>query len=114
MDVERVLFILMVQDMDRAVDFYTNVVGFRRRSVSPRWSEPAFGDFTLALRIGSGEMKGTGLSFTVADLDSACREVEAGGGKVIKAPFAGDIAGLRLALVADSEGNNLEFGQHTG
>ena len=108
---------LMVQDMERAVSFYTNVIGFRRRSVDPRWSELAFGDFTLALHIedgeSGGERKSTGLSFTLRDLDSACREVEAAGGTVINPPHETHIEGLRLAVVADSEGNNLELGEHT-
>ncbi len=91
------MYLLMVQDMDRAVDFYTNVIGFQKRSASPGWSELAFGDFTLALHGGgSGEGKKTGLSFTASDLDSACEEVEAAGGKVIKAPYEGPVAGLRL------------------
>ena len=116
MEVEQVMYILMVRDMDRAVDFYTGVIGFRGRSVTPRWSELAFGDFTLALHIDDGdggERKSIGLSFTVRDLDSVCREVEAAGGKVINAPHDGDIEGLREAVVADSEGNRLEFGEHT-
>jgi predicted enzyme related to lactoylglutathione lyase len=112
MDIEQVLYMLMVEDMGRSVDFDTNVIGFRERSVSPQWSELAFGDFTLALHVGEAQSKSTGLSFTVNDLDLACKEVEAGGGKVVKGPFDGDIAGLRLAVVADSEGNVLEFGQH--
>ena len=116
MEVEQVLYMLMVKDMERAVDFYTNVIGFRRRSVEPRWSELAFGDFTLALHIeegGSREQKRTGLSFTVRNLDAACREVEAAGGKVITPPHEAHIEGLRLAVVADSESNNLELGEHT-
>lgn len=116
MDVQQVLCQLMVQEMDRAVDFYTNVIGFRRRSVSPRWSELAFDDFTLALHIedgGGGEQRRTGLSFTVGDLDAACREIEAAGGKLVSPPHETHIEGLRLAIVADGEGNILEFGQYT-
>jgi hypothetical protein len=32
---------------------------------------------------------------------------------VVKAPYEGDIPGLRLAIVADVEGNSMELGQHT-
>ncbi len=113
MEIERVMYLLLVQEMDRAVDFYTNVIGFQKRSASPGWSELAFGDFTLALHGGgSGEGKKTGLSFTVSDIESACEEVEAAGGKVIKKPYEGPVAGLRLATTADAEGNIMEFGQH--
>ena len=117
MEVQKVLYILMVQEMERAVEFYTNVIGFRRRLAEPRWTELTFGDFTLALHVEDGdigERKSTGLSFTVNDVDSACSEVEAAGGKVITPPHEGNIERLRLAVVADSEGNNLELGQYTG
>ena len=113
MDIERVMDILMVRDMDRAVDFYTKVIGFGTLSQSQNWSELTFGDFTLALHAGGeGDGKSTGLAFTVTDLDSACREVESGGGTVLKAPFEGDIPGLRQAVVADGDGNSLELGQY--
>ena len=114
MEVEQVMYILMVQDMDRAVEFYANVIGFRTRSHSARWSELAFGDFTLALHIGEkGGGRSTGLAFTVSDLDAACKEVEAGGGEVIKGGIEGPVAGLRRAIVVDAEGNSLELGQYT-
>ena len=114
MDIEQVMYILVVEDMDRMADFYENVMGFRQRDRSPRWSEVTFGDFTLALHIGrKGDAKQTGLSFTVNDLDEACKVVEQGGGRVLKTPADGDIPNLRLALVADPEGNPLELGHHT-
>ena len=43
METQQVMYILMVQDMDRMVDFYTSVIDFRQRSVSANWSELAFG-----------------------------------------------------------------------
>ena len=101
--------------MERAVRFYTNVVGFKGHLSRPRWNELAFGDFTLHIDDGDGDgqRKISGLSFTVRDLDSACKDVEAAGGKVISPPQESHIGGLRLAVVADSEGNNLELGEHT-
>lgn len=114
MNIEKVMYLLMVNDMDRAVDFYTGTIGFSKRSVSPYWSELMFGDFTLALHHGgTTETVKTGLSFTVGDIDAACAEVAAAGGKVVKEPYTGDVPGLRLAAVSDGEGNVLEFGQHT-
>ena len=115
MDIEQVMCILIVEDMDRMADFYENAIGFGQRVRSPLWSEPTFGDFTLALHIGTkGDGKQTGLSFTVDDLDEACKVVEQGGGRVLTAPADGDIPNLRLAVVADPEGNPLELGHHTG
>ena len=58
MEIQQVMYILMVQDMDQMVDFYTSVIGFRQRSVSSNWSELGFGDFTLSLHHG-GPMQTT-------------------------------------------------------
>ena len=113
MNIEQVMYILMVEDMDRMADFYERTLGFGPRSRSPRWSELTFGDFTLALHIGSSG-KQTGLSFTVSDLDEACKLVVQGGGTILKAPADGDFPGLRLAVVADPEGNPLDLGHHAG
>ena len=114
MEIEQVMYILLVQHMDRMIDFYTNVIGFRKRSESPYWSALAFGDFTLALHYGGNtDANNTGLSFRVADIDTACNELVAAGGTVITSPHDGDVPGLIAALVSDAEGNTLEFGQHT-
>ena len=115
MEIEKVIYILMVRDMERMVDFYTDVIGFRKRSASPYWSELAFGDFTLALHHGGNtDTNSTGLSFTVTDIDAACKAVVAAGGTVTTSPQDGPIPGLIIAAVSDSEGNTIEFGQHTG
>ena len=113
MEIQQVMYILMVQDMDRMVDFYTGVIGFRQRSVSSNWSELAFGDFTLALHHGgASDANNTGLAFTVTDIETACKEVVAGGGTVITTPYDGNIPGLIQAVVSDAEGNAFEFGQY--
>ena len=114
MEVQRVMYILLVKDMERAVRFYTKVIGFKGRFSRPRWNELVFGDFTLALHIdeGDAEPRSTGLSLTVTDIDAACREIEAAGGKVIGPPHDTHIPGLRLATTLDSEGNPLELGEH--
>ena len=113
MEIQHVMYILMVQDMDRMVDFYTGVIGFRQRSVSSNWSELAFGAFTLALHHGgTSYANNTRLAFTVTDIDTACKEVLAAGGNIIKSPYDGNIPGLIQAVVSDAEGNSLEFGQY--
>ena len=113
MEIQQVMYILMVQDMDRMIDFYTSVIGFRQRSASPNWSELAFGDFTLALHHGgTSDGNNTGLAFTVTDIDTACKEIGAAGGKVITSPRDGDIPGLIQAVVSDGEGNTIELGQY--
>ena len=54
----------------------------------------------------------TGLSFEVDDIDEACREIEAAGGSIVHPPRDGGIPGLRLADVADPDGNRIQLGKH--
>lgn len=104
--VEKVKFVLMAQDMDRAVRFYREVIGLEPGSVSPYWSELSFGDAIVALHGGgSGELQETGLSFQVTDVHAACREVEAGGGSIRQLPEDRPGEPIRLAHAADPEGN---------
>jgi|TARA_B100000809_G_scaffold245549_1_gene272633 catechol 2,3-dioxygenase-like lactoylglutathione lyase family enzyme len=48
MRIESLKYMLMVQDMDRAVAFYRDVVGLKVNSQSPMWSELAHGDAVVA------------------------------------------------------------------
>lgn len=61
-----------VGDMERAVKFYTEQLGFALRFQSPGWSELETGETTLALHSASAEHPaGTcQLEFGVADIDS--------------------------------------------
>ena len=115
MQIESVMFMLMAQDMDRAVAFYRNVVGVDVRSASPQSSELTRGDATVALHGGGdGEFHDTGLSFQVGDLDAACREVTRGGGRVLKGPEDRPGEPIRLAHLADTEGNGFTMSQYVG
>ena len=106
MKVEGVTYMLMAQDMDRAVAFYRDVIGLELRFSSPMWSELTFGDAVVALHGGgSGEQNTTGLSFQVEDLNSAVREIERGGGRVTREPEDRPGEPIRLAEVVDTEGN---------
>ena len=70
------------------------------------WSELTFGDAIVAMHGGgSGELRSTGLSFQVEDIDSAVREVERGGGRVTRGPEDRPGEPIRLAGVVDTEGN---------
>ena len=106
MNIECVKYVLMAQDMDRAVAFYRDVIGLKPRASSPAWSELAFGDAVVALHGGgSGELRSTGLSIQVEDLVSAVREIERGGGRVTREPEDRPGDPIRLAEVVDTEGN---------
>ena len=115
MKVDVIRFVLMAQDMGRGIGFYKDVVGHEVKFESSEWSELAFGDAVVALHGGGNcEFNKTGLSFQVGDLEAACKDVEAGGGKVLNGPS--DRAGepIKLASVADPEGNGFTLTQYVG
>ena len=115
MNIERVKYVLTVQDMDRAIAFYRDVVGLKLLFSSAMWSEMAFGDAIVALHGGgSGELRRTGLSVQVEALDSAVREVERGGGRVTREPEARPGEPIRLAEVVDTEGNAFALTETVG
>jgi len=112
MVVTKILYMLWVSDMARAVGFYRDVMGLAVRSQSPGWSELTLGDSTIALHVGRNEKQHmSGLSFEVDNIDAACREIGAAGGSILNPPHDGDFPGLRLADVADQDGNRMQLGQ---
>ena len=114
-DIQKVVFMLMAQDMDRAIAFYTDVIGLEVRFRSPNWTELTYGDAVVALHSGGdGEFNSTGLGFTVVDIRAACREVSAGGGKVVSGPSERPGEPIMLAHLADTEGNGFELAQDVG
>ena len=87
MFVESVKYMLMAQEMDRAVRFYRDVIGLEVKFESREWTELAFGNAIIALHGGgAGKYQKTGLSFQVRDIATACKEIEAGGGKIAMSP----------------------------
>ena len=117
MDVQKVYFMVMVQDTDRAVAFYNEVMGLELKLHSRTSSELGNDHAVVALHAGdNGEYRITGLDFTVADLAAACEDVSAGCGRIINPPEERTGEGIILARVADSEGNGFSLTQraHNG
>ena len=108
MKTTKILYMLWVNDMDRAVAFYRDVFGLDVHSQSPTWSDLTLGDSTVALHQGSN----ASLSFEVDDIDEACREIETAGGSIVHPPRDGGIPGLLLADVTDFDGNRIQLGSH--
>jgi lactoylglutathione lyase len=105
---------LMVADMDRATAFYRDALGLHVRYPTPDWTELCWADAIVALHTGgSGAMTRTGLGFEVDDLDAALASVQAFGGRVVKAPTVTPGEPIRLAEVADPEGNVFSLAQPT-
>ena len=115
MELQQVTYMLKVQDMNRAVDFYRDVIGLTLKSHSPGWSELTFGDSTVALHSGgTGELAETGLIFQVAEIHSACQEVISGGGELLRGPEDHPGEPIMLAHLRDTESNGFSFNQFLG
>lgn len=113
MEIQSVKYMLMVQDMDRAIRFYRDVIGLEVKFESPEWTELSFGDAIVALHGGgTGDFRTTGLSLQVKDIRSACREVEAGGGKIASPPMERPGEPIILAEIVDPEGNQFSFTEY--
>ncbi|MGH8972332.1 MAG: VOC family protein [Acidimicrobiia bacterium] len=105
-------YILMVQDMNRALEFYSKVFNLSIGFQSPDWSELVHGDAVVALHSGgTGQRVDTGLSFQVDDIDTAVAAVQAAGGTVVRGPTAPGDEGILLADLVDTEGNGFMLSQ---
>lgn len=115
MKLEKMKFMLLAQDMERAVAFYTGVFALRSTMVSSHWSELQLGDAILALHGGGdGELNVTGLSLQVDDAAAACAAIEAGGGCIVTAPAQKEGEPVLLGRFTDPEGNEVMLTQYVG
>ena len=113
------MIIHYVEDMDRALPFYRDVIGLLVIEAAPGWSTLRCGGCTVALHIrGPGMNEAAvdhaGLNLRVDDLDAAVAEVVAGGGQVKEVREAGDGVPVRIAELSDPEGNGFELRQTVG
>ena len=95
------MFIHYVEDMDRALWFYRDVIGLEVVDASPGWSTLRCGGCTVALHIlGPGMNEAAvdhaGLNLCADDLDGAVAEVIAGGGHVKEVREAGGGVPVRM------------------
>ena len=69
MKIEVIKYVLMVENMERAIRFYRDVLGLDMKFESPHWSELVFGESVIGLYSGgASEKKLTGLSFQVSNI----------------------------------------------
>ena len=113
MVVTKTYFMLTVADMARALTFYRDGIGLEVRYETPYWSELDASGATLALHHGMAAGGDTGLGFEVDDLDAACQAVGAFGGQVVDPPRDRPEERIRLAIVADGDGNRLQLAQRS-
>ena len=113
------MIIHYVEDMDRALRFYRDVICLEVIEASPGWSTLRCGGCTVALHIlgpGMNEsaVEHAGLNLRVDDLDAAVAEIIAGGGHVKEVREAGGGVPVRIAELSDPEGNGFELRQTVG
>lgn len=116
--------ILIVEDVDRAVDFYTRVLGLRLRHRSGEYAQldtgvTRIGFYTrsamseaLGFEIVTSQAGAAGfeLGFKVDDVDAAYAEVLTGGAAAVTPPTT-RAWGQRTAYVRDPDGHLIEFAQ---
>jgi predicted enzyme related to lactoylglutathione lyase len=104
--VEKTYVMLMVADMARAMRFYTEAFEVTVVINSPHWSEFTVAGSTIALHPGgSGDQTKTGLGFEVKDLDAALQRATDLGGRITSPPRQRAQERIRVAELADTEGN---------
>lgn len=106
---------LMAADMDRAVAFYRDTMGFEEGFVSPDWSELRFGDAILALHGGGdGSSNPTGLSLQYEDVNLAHASAIGAGAVSLQSPEWREGEPILLATIADPDGNVIMLTQYVG
>lgn len=104
---------LMAQEMDRALAFYRDTMGFEESFSTPYWSELKFGDAILALHGGGdGTRNETGLSIQYEDVGSVFETALAAGAAAVQPPGQRDGEPIILASICDPEGNIIMLTQY--
>jgi predicted enzyme related to lactoylglutathione lyase len=112
---QAVKYVLMAQDMERAVSFYRDTMGFEESFTSPHWSELQFGDAILGLHGGGdGSRNETGLSIQYEDVAQAFERALRAGASSVHQPDQREGEPIVLASVADPEGNVIMLTQYVG
>ena len=105
---------VMVAQMDRALHFYAEAFAATITLHSPYWSEVVVAGATVALHPGRSDGdREVGLGFEVSDLDTALETATRLGGRVTDPPRDRPGEGIRIAQLADTEGNILSVAQTT-
>ena len=112
---QKVKYMLMAQNMKRAVYFYTKVLGFELSFESEFWTELRFEDSTVALHGGwNGGRYPTGLSIQYLSVDKIYREVIEWGARKVQEPQSSPGEPVKIAKIRDPEGNEIMLTEYTG
>ena len=110
-----------VADQEKALDFYTRVLGFRVITDQPfddaqRWIELGIGRSGTGISLftppGQEDRIGTfsGIAFVADDVMATCRELAAKGVKFVQEPKKADWG--TSAIFADPDGNQFVIGSN--
>ncbi|MBX3033570.1 MAG: VOC family protein [Bdellovibrionaceae bacterium] len=115
--------IVMVSDMNKSVEFYESILGFKTRFRSENWTELDAGNITLALH-GGGKPRdknqmephesaaGTAsINFDVHDVEKIYQDLTAKGVTFTLTPTVRQNEGIKLAVAQDLDGFEICFAQ---
>ena len=106
--VERLKYVIWAADMNRAVNFYSNVFGGEVLKQNEVISEVAIATGIIGIHGGGeGERTWTGLSFQVPDVLLGAAEIVAAGGQLTREPQPENGEPPHLAMCVDTEGNEI-------
>lgn len=112
---QAIKYLLMVQDMDRAVRFYRDTMGLSEGYRSSHWSELRFGDAILGLHGGGdGSRIQTGLSIQYEDVKKSFAAALKSGAEAVQQPEQREGEPIILSSIADPEGNVIMLTQYVG
>ena len=115
MKLQKIKYLLLVQDMQRALAFYSSVFGLVPTVESEWWSELTFGDSIVALHGGGDPShRSTDLSLQVDNIVAACRLIRENGGSIVAEAEKREGEPIVLATFADTEGNIVMLTQWVG
>jgi catechol 2,3-dioxygenase-like lactoylglutathione lyase family enzyme len=111
--------ILLVRDMKKSIDFYTNVLGMEKKQESEDWVEFLKQGTVLALhpikksrKVNTSEnqrIPNTLIGFNVSDLEAACNELRAKNVKFYKNLKSESFG--KHAIIQDPEGNLISIAE---
>ena len=112
---EKIKYILMAADMQRAVAFYTSVFSFEPHMVTEWWSELTQGDVIIALHGGHDRSRhSTGLSLQFESVLAAAKRIEKAGGRITTFPAQREGEPILLGQFIDPEGNEVFITEFVG
>jgi predicted enzyme related to lactoylglutathione lyase len=115
MQPESVKYLINAQDMNRAVGFYRDTMGFSEGFISADWSELRFGDAILGIHGGGdGSRNQTGLSIQFENVEAAYAAAIENGARPVQRPEQREGEPIILSSIIDPEGNVIMLTQYLG